>query len=383
MKRPLLSLLPLVITACGGEVTTPPRAADVTPRPSPTAAPAEPTACERAQVAVPMDQRRRLPLGCTIHTLGETIELAVEAGQYYRLHAAAPEGVGVVVMVNDGRATSNQGPWPAPPEVRWVATQTGVLSAHVIVVVAPTELAPFPVTLEALAPIADDHPNTLADAGTLGVDAPLTGAIDYPGDPDVFRLSVREGVIYELSISREDDRLLSTLELLTPDGRLLGSNAQGPVGETAVVLWRAQATGELLVRVRSEVSTTGRYRLHATEPSEDLGPNDAAQARPLVALDVVEDLITAGDEDWFTVQLAPGQRLAVTLTSPHGVRLELEAPARNSAAGTRGRGVNGSSIIDGYAEIRDGGEVRLRVTFDERGSGPEVRRYRLSIDSIE
>ena len=74
-------------------------------------------------------------------------------------------------MVNDGRATSNQGPGPAPPEVRWVATQTGVLSAHVIVVVAPTELAPFPVTLEALAPIADDHPNTLADAGTAPIDA--------------------------------------------------------------------------------------------------------------------------------------------------------------------------------------------------------------------
>ena len=102
-----------------------------------------------------------------------------------------------------------------------------------------------------------------------------------------------------------------------------------------------------------------------------------------MALDVVEDLITAGDEDWFTVQLAPGQRLAVTLTSAHGVRLELEAPAQNAAASTSNRGINGSTNIDGSAEIRDGGEVRLRVTFDERGSGPEVRRYRLSIDSIE
>lgn len=383
MKRPLLSLLPLVITACGGEVTAPPRAAEVTPRPSPTAAPAEPTACERAQVAVPVGQKRALPVGCTVTTLGDTLELAVEAGRYYRLHAAAPEGVGVVIIIDDGLATSNQGPWPAPADVRWIASQTGVVSASVIVVASPPDLAPFPLTLEALAPIADDHPNVPTDAGTLGVDAPLTGAIDYPGDPDVFRLSVREGVIYELSVSREDDRLLPTLELLTPDGRLLGSDAQGLIGDAAVVLWRAQATGELLVRVRSEVSTTGRYRLRATEPSEDLGPNDAAQARPLVASDVVEDLITAGDEDWFTVQLAPGQRLAVTLTSPYGVRLELEAPAQNGAASTSNRGINGSTNIDGSAEIRDGGEVRLRVTFDERGSGPEVRRYRLSVDNIE
>jgi hypothetical protein len=382
MKRPLLSLLPLVITACGGEVTTPPPPS-LQPSPSPTAPAAQPTACERAQVAVPVGQTRALPLGCTITTLGDTLELAVEAGQYYRLHAAVPEGVGVVIIIDGAMATSNRGPWPAPPDVRWVASQTAVLSAHVIVVAAPPELTPFPLTLEALAPIADDHANTLADAGTLGVDAPITGAIDYPGDPDVFRLSVREGVIYELSVAPEDDMLLPIIELLQPDGGVLGWDFRGLGGEAAVVLWRAQATGELLVRVRSAVSTTGRYRLRATEPSEDLGPNDAAQARPLVALDVVEDLITAGDEDWFTVQLAPGQRLTVTLTSPHGVHLELQAPARNSAAGTRGRGVNGSSIIDGYAEIRDGGEVRLRVTFDERGSGPEVRRYRLSIDNIE
>lgn len=372
MKRPLLSLLPLVITACGGEVTTPP--ADQTPSPN---------ACERAQVAVPEGQKRTLPLGCTITTLGETIELAVEAGQYYRLHAAAPEGVGVVVIVDDGVATSNQGPWPAPPDVRWVASQTGVVSASVIIVVSPPDVAPLPITLEALAPIADDHANTFADAGALGVDAPITGAIDYPGDQDVFRLSVREGVIYDLNASPQDDALLPSIELLNLDGGALASDDVWVTGLAATLPWRAAATGEVLVRLRGISATRGRYRLVATQPAEDLGPDEVSQAEPLVAMDVVEDLVTPGDEDWFTVQLAPGQRLSVTLTSPDGVTLQVEKPEGSGSSGSSLRSANGDTSYEGYVLSRVGGTARLRVGFDDSRGRRDVRRYRLSIDSIE
>lgn len=157
----------------------------------------------------------------------------------------------------------------------------------------------------------DDHADGIEGATPITTDdTPIAGRIETRGDDDHFAFEAEAGHVYRVRLTRGT---LSDgyLHLYAPDG------AQRVASDTETIYYEADVAGIWTVRARHYSSaSTGDYQLSVT----DLGPDDHADgfegATPLVVDGeaVAGDIETAGDHDYFAVELPAGRIIRLSMT---------------------------------------------------------------------
>ncbi|MBL4846902.1 MAG: pre-peptidase C-terminal domain-containing protein, partial [Planctomycetes bacterium] len=160
---------------------------------------------------------------------------------------------------------------------------------------------------------ADDHGNDIAGATAIQLNAATTGKIELSGDMDYFAVDVVAGTLYDFRTDTQDDTILT---LFDDQGVQLEQNddEDGANGlfNSLISQWTATATATVYLEVTGFGTSTPDYTTTASGPSVTPPPvtpaddhgNDMASATAVIASSVTAGNIeTAGDEDWFEVDI--------------------------------------------------------------------------------
>ncbi len=168
---------------------------------------------------------------------------------------------------------------------------------------------------------ADDAGNDATTRGRITASRSVTGVIEYEGDVDWRRLSVRPGQRYRLTLdSAEGEGGLQDpmLRLIDREGaELLSNDDNGENLNSALEYIPAQA-GEVFVEASGfGGEQTGAYTLRvATEalPADAAAGATNTRARLALGQTVNADLGYAGDVDWYRIRLTAGESYRFTLS---------------------------------------------------------------------
>ena len=232
--------------------------------------------------------------------------------------------------------------------------------------------------------IAGDVP---ADAGTtavLALDRPLTGTIDYAGDPDWYRFQVAAGHTYVLDLAGADSGAGTLtnpgLALRAADGTELAAGRDGGPGSDAQLGFTTAADGTVFVSAEGEGGAVGSFRLSARELTGDVPEGDASQAVLTLGEPVLGTIDFASDTDRFHFRVEAGQTYLLELRGSATGAGTLTDPSL-SLTDSRGDTLSGVDAGIGpddrilYRAVEDG-EVVLDV---RSGQGEEDQGgYRLS-----
>jgi hypothetical protein len=175
------------------------------------------------------------------------------------LDLAASDTTGDVIAANDG-----SGPGTPGDVIRFAAVAGQAYFLRVAAFNGQT--GGFGLAIHTGPPVVDDVPDTTADAATLLLDnagaATQTGAIDPPGDVDVFRfVATRTGLLTAREDAAPGSDLRGVVELLDQAGMKLARDEQAGQGRTSLVTFPVVAGQTYFVRAAGAGSSTGRYVL--------------------------------------------------------------------------------------------------------------------------
>jgi len=161
----------------------------------------------------------------------------------------------------------------------------------------------------------DDHGNALADATPVPVNQPQPGEIEEAGDRDWFRVDLRGGVDYTVTVETTGD---STLGVFDASGAQVAFNDDDPQGglDSRLSLTPSQS-GTYGIEVRAYGSGTLSYVLRATpdkassgtappQPVGDDHGDDAASGTAWNGAAIRGEIGEPGDVDAFVIQLTGG-----------------------------------------------------------------------------
>ncbi|HBP21065.1 MAG TPA: hypothetical protein DEA08_25175 [Planctomycetes bacterium] len=168
------------------------------------------------------------------------------------------------------------------------------------------------------APTPDDHGNDQANATAITVNQATSGKIEVGTDVDMFAIDVTAGTVYDFKTDTLDDTILT---LFDDQGNLIDSNDDEDVSQgllnSLISQWTAPNTGTYYLLVESYQTTLADYTITASAPTTPPPPpvtpddhgNDMASATAIVlsSTPTAGKIETAGDEDWFEVDLANGK----------------------------------------------------------------------------
>ena len=171
-----------------------------------------------------------------------------------------------------------------------------------------------------------DQGDTAASSARLPMPARAAGAVETAGDQDAFALELQAGVRYTFRTERLLNGADTIIQLRDADGTtVIAEDDDGNQNENLAsqLIHTATRTGThyLFVRDYAAGNTGGRWELvvesngaPAPGPGPAPGPsagddhgNDAAGATRINLNAAAAGRITAGDQDWFKVDLAAGQ----------------------------------------------------------------------------
>jgi hypothetical protein len=166
---------------------------------------------------------------------------------------------------------------------------------------------------------------------------PRTAAVCGDEDWYPFAAQAGEGIVLRLAYDGRWGDL--NLQLLAPDRTTVVATVEGGNGQ-ALLQRMATVTGTYLVRVWSPAGGDLEYTLTPgltayACTNDTLEPSSAAHPVPLPGNVLRGGMICIGDEDWYTVQVAPGETLIASLVFTHedgDLALELLRPDGTSAA---------------------------------------------------
>ncbi|HEX2224524.1 MAG TPA: S-layer homology domain-containing protein [Thermoanaerobaculia bacterium] len=159
---------------------------------------------------------------------------------------------------------------------------------------------------------ADDHGNTLGTATAISLGQAATpGAIERPGDVDVFSIPVVVGEPIFIETLGDDLRMSSTLVILDGNGTELTSGSHGEIEATTRAFLEAPSS-PLFAQVNHGRGGTGSYGIRARPVVDDHG-DIAANATALTPGVPVIGEWTTGDVDFFSFQPPAGQIFVVEI----------------------------------------------------------------------
>lgn len=180
--------------------------------------------------------------------------------------------------------------------------------------------------------IADSASTDLADSAAtrarLEPGAPVQGELAPAGDKDWYRLRVRSGRLYTITLqsaaegdseeAQEGNLADPLLRVLSADGEELAVNDDAEGSLNSRLQYAPESNGEVFVEARGFLDdATGRYILNVTEA--DLPPDNAGGDRRTRGRISVGDVVHGGlefaqDRDWFRIRLREGQSYRFTLS---------------------------------------------------------------------
>jgi Ca2+-binding RTX toxin-like protein/subtilisin-like proprotein convertase family protein len=189
---------------------------------------------------------------------------------------------------------------------------------------------------------ADDHVNSLSEATptSLALGTPASGAIQIPGDVDVFAVDMVAGTVYRLDAqglaSTEGTLTDPVIRVFNSAGELVQVADNGGLGLESKAYFVPTQNDTYYVEVSSGIQANlGTYKLSVVDtplPSDDAG-DTVATARLVQTGDNNDgNLLIRGDEDWFAVDLQAGSRYVAIM---------------------KGKATGGGSLDDPYLELRD------------------------------
>jgi methionine-rich copper-binding protein CopC len=166
--------------------------------------------------------------------------------------------------------------------------------------------------------VVDDYSAVDAGAGklTLGA-APLSGALQYAGDVDRFKVTLNAGVLYLFKLANgdtataADSALLPTL--LDPNGHALATAFS--VSAAGVGLYRltAAVSGTYSLDIGDTHTPQRPYTIAATALIDEYGNTIATAAPAVLGKQIAGSLQIPGDKDVFSLDLAAGATYLVSL----------------------------------------------------------------------
>ena len=203
----------------------------------------------------------------------------------------------------------------------------------------------------------------------------VTGNIGSGSDFDWFKVELEAGVAYVIDLEGEETGK-GTLEnpylgnIRNPDRNSISnaSNDDGGEGNNARVTLTPTATGTHYVPAGAAMSKTGTYTLWVTrQDSERAGEDLPADTTTTGEVDVggsaTGDIGTAGDVDWFKVELVAYVTYVIDLEGDETSKGTLEDPFLGDIRDSVGNSLPGT-------ENDDGGEgLNARLTFTPTAPG--------------
>ncbi|MBW8814709.1 MAG: NF038122 family metalloprotease [Caulobacterales bacterium] len=180
---------------------------------------------------------------------------------------------------------------------------------------------------------ADDYADVIADGahpmGQIAAGQTVSGVIDYVGDRDWFRLQLRAGFTYTITlVGQPGAHPLANLDLTLQDASNNFANYFVTAADAShlVVAFNAHADGTYYIDARAYAdSVTGAYNLSVSEaptPADDFADGFSDTAHPFgvetVGRPVTGNLQFAGDIDWFKADLTAGTTYAILEIGPSG-----------------------------------------------------------------
>jgi hypothetical protein len=168
--------------------------------------------------------------------------------------------------------------------------------------------------------IDETEPNDSLDlAQLIALGDTINGVIDPAGDFDFFAIDLEAGTVLDFRVVPSAGSPLSPyIALIAADSSFLGVD-YGYTGEEARVLVQVQSSGRYFLAVRNGIDGGGSaydYRLStAAFQLDETEPNDTPATANLVTPgDTVVAAVSAGDVDFFAVDLAAGTYIGAEYT---------------------------------------------------------------------
>ncbi|HEY8616155.1 pre-peptidase C-terminal domain-containing protein [Phenylobacterium sp.] len=206
----------------------------------------------------------------------------------------------------------------------------------------------------------DDYAASTSTSGVVAVGAAVTGVIEAAGDTDWFRVSLVAGRSYRFDLegaaTGRGTLADPVLEVRSSTGGLLQSFDDGGAGQNSRGTFVASSSGAYYLSAGSYAGAavrTGSYRLAVTDlsPSDDYTASTATSGAVSVGGSASGVLESAGDADWFRVELVAGRTY------------QLNLEGASSGAGT---------LSDPLLEIRSSTGSLLQ-SWDDGGAGQNSR----------
>lgn len=186
----------------------------------------------------------------------------------------------------------------------------------------PEATGAYSLRVEASTLPADDAGNDRSTRARVTPGRAVNGSLDYEGDVDAYRLSVRSGQRYVITLngaagssSALNDPLL---RITDAQGAELASNDDGPEGLNSRVEYVPQHSGEVFVEAHAfSDNAIGAYTLNVAAerlPAESASADINTRGRINVGQSVDSALDYAGDHDWFRIRLEAGQSYRFSLS---------------------------------------------------------------------
>ena len=166
---------------------------------------------------------------------------------------------------------------------------------------------------------ADDAGNDASTRARISAGRTVNGNLEYEGDLDWYRLSVRQGQRYTIDLAGVEGGVTDPLlRVLDADGNELAYSDDTENSLNSQAQYTPRENGEVFVEARAYSDAyTGAYTLNVSAermPTDSISANRGTRGRIAIggALDGSLDFPT--DTDWYRVRLTEGQSYHFTLT---------------------------------------------------------------------
>lgn len=169
----------------------------------------------------------------------------------------------------------------------------------------------------------DDVGNDASTRARVTPGRPVTGNLEYEGDVDWYRMSVRTGQRYRITLVGTEgaDNPLGDpyLRVLDRAGETLAANDDDGESLNSAIDFVPSASGDVFVEARAFADAyVGTYTLNVAAerlPSDNYSGDRNTRGRINVGQSVESTLDFPGDRDWFRIRLQEGQSYRFTLNS--------------------------------------------------------------------